>query len=118
MTRILLIENDPLEGILHTAALAKRFPSIERVADAATALCRLEHDQSGEFGLVICGRPQPGFGGPAFVRELRHRRPLLPVLVLGNEAEDSADYEREGASFLPLERSREDLALLAASLLG
>jgi DNA-binding NtrC family response regulator len=119
MAKILLVENDPLQGFLRKSVLERRFAEVERVSDAAEALCLVEQPHfAGDLGLVICGMHLPGFGGPAFVIELRARLPMLPVLVLGNGGEAAGDYAGEGIRFLPRPSGSEELLDLAGQMLA
>jgi len=118
MAKILLVENDPLQGFLRKSVLERRFAEVERVSDATEALCLVEQPHfAGGLGLVICGMHLPGFGGPAFVTELRTRLPWLPVLVLGNGGEAAGDYAGEGIRFLPRPPGTEELLDLAGEML-
>ena len=88
MATILLVENDPLQAFLRKSILERRFSDVQRVTDAAEALCLVEQPQfAGNLGLVISGLNMPGIGGPAFVAELRIRMPWLPILVLGSDSD-------------------------------
>lgn len=119
MAKILLVENDPLQGFLRKSILERRFPEVERVADATEALCLVEQPQFAvDLGLVICGVHLPGFGGPAFVSELRERMPRLPVLVLGGVSEAADDYLGDGVRFLPRSNSTEEMLTAASQMLG
>ena len=77
---------------------------------------------AGNLGLVICGLHLPGFGGPAFVSELRERMPSLPVLVLGGASEAAGDYlgagMGNGVRFLPRPNTTEEMLALASQMLG
>ncbi|MGA2807532.1 MAG: response regulator [Terracidiphilus sp.] len=119
MAKILLVENDPLQGFLRKSILERRFPEVERVADATEALCLVEQPQfAGNLGLVICGVHLPGFGGPAFVTELRERMPRLPVLVLGGASEAAGDYVGDGVRFLARPNTSDEMLTLASQMLG
>jgi CheY-like chemotaxis protein len=118
MAKILLVEDDPLQGFLRKSVLERRFAEVERVADATEALCLVEQPQFAlNLGLVICGLHLPGFGGPAFVSELRERMPKLPVLVLGGASDAAGDYLGEGVHFLPRPNTTEQMLTLASQML-
>ena len=117
MTRILLIENDPLQAIMRKSILERAFSGVERVSDPAEALCRVEQGSS-EFDLVVCGVQRPGFGGQEFVTELHYRRPNLPVLVIGRADELASDYPREAVHFLAPPVEGENLVHFAGLLLS
>jgi DNA-binding NtrC family response regulator len=94
MTTILLVDNDPLQAFLRKSILEQRFHDVQRVGDAAEALCLVEQPQfAGHLGLVISGSNMLGIGCPAFVAELHERLPRVPVLVLGGNREAAADYK-------------------------
>jgi DNA-binding NtrC family response regulator len=102
MATILLVDDDPLQASLMMSLLGSRFGNVCRVSDAAEALCLIEQPEfAGKLDLVITGHHILGIGGPAFVAELRSRKPGLPVLVLA--AKDAAPSEYSGAHvvFLP-----------------
>ena len=100
MPTILLVEHDPLQGFLRKSILERRFFDVQRVSDAADALCLIEQPRFAEnLALVITGHPIPGIGGPEFVAELRRRLPSVPVLVLGSPSERPGDYPDAGVSF-------------------
>jgi DNA-binding NtrC family response regulator len=119
MATILLVDNDPLQAILCKSILARKFPDVERVGDAAEALCLVEQPQfAGHLGLVISGLNMPGIGGPAFVAELHERLPRVPVLVLGGGSEIPADYQGAWVRFLPRPYIDGDMLAAAGELLG
>lgn len=118
MATILLVDNDPLQAFVRKSILEKRFRDVQRAADAAEALCLVEHPQFAErLGLVISGLHMPGISGPEFVAELHARMPLLPVLVLGSASEEPADYAAAGVRFLPRPVDSEELLSLASQML-
>jgi DNA-binding NtrC family response regulator len=93
MSTILLVDNDPLQGFLCKSILERRFRDVQRVRDAAEALCLVEQPKfAGNLGLVISSLNMPGIGGPAFVTELHERLPKVPVLVLGGGSESARDF--------------------------
>ncbi len=119
MTTILLVENDPLQAFLRKSILERRFSPVERVADAAEALCLVEQVQfADQLRLVVSGLSMPGIGGPAFVAELHERLPNVPVLVLGSDNESPADYQGAGVRFLPRPFGGDELLAAAGELLA
>jgi DNA-binding NtrC family response regulator len=119
MATILLVENDPLQAILRKSILERKFHAVERVCDAAEALCLVEQPQfAGQLGLVISGLSVPGIGGPAFVAELHERLPKVPVLVLGGGGGASTDYHGAWVRFLPQPCLDRDMLTAAGELLG
>ena len=117
MAKVLLIECDPLQAILRKSVLEKEFARVERVANPAEALCLVEQPQQ-DFDLVVCGSQRAGFGGAAFVQELRDRRPRLPVLVLGGVDEHASDYAGSAVRFLAAPVESDELIFFASQLLG
>ncbi|MFZ1938633.1 MAG: hypothetical protein WBA18_14695 [Terracidiphilus sp.] len=102
MTKILLVEDDPLEARLILPLLEREFGEVHRATDAAEALCALERaDIAGQFKLVISGQRMQGIGNPEFVAELHARMPELLVLVLGTAGESPKNYFGENVEFLP-----------------
>jgi CheY-like chemotaxis protein len=84
MSTILLVDSDPLQASVCKSILERRFRDVQRVGDAAEALCLVEQPQfAGHLGLVISDLNMSGIGNPAFVAELRERLPKVPILVLG-----------------------------------
>jgi len=119
MATILLVDNDPLQAFVRKSILETRFHDVQRAADAAEALCLVEHPQfAGALGLVISGLHMPGISGPEFVAELHARMPSLPVLVLGAASEGPADYAGEGVRFLPRPIASEEMLAMASQMLA
>jgi CheY-like chemotaxis protein len=119
MATILLVDNDPLQAILRKSILERKFQNVERVGDAAEALCLVEQPQfAGQLGLVISGLSMPGIGGPEFVAELHERLPRVPVLVLGAGDETPTDYKGGWVRFLPRHYIERDMLTAAGELLA
>jgi DNA-binding NtrC family response regulator len=121
MATILLVDKDPLQAIQRKSILERRFNDVQRVRDAAEALCLVEQPQfAGNLGLVISGEHMQGIGigGPAFVAELHARLPKLPVLVLGVSSEAAGDYPGGWVRFLAKPHASEEMLKMAAILLG
>lgn len=118
MITILLVDDDPFQASARKAALETQFPGVERVADAAEALCRIEEPgAAAPLDLVIVsGHHLPGISGPSFVAELRWRKPMLPVLVLGDDEAEPQDYRGSRIYFLPRPVTIERMVDAAAAL--
>jgi len=102
MTTILIVDDDPLQASLLMSLLGRQFGDVRRVNDAAEALCLIEQPEfATDLSLVITGHHMTGIGGPAFVAELRTRKPDLPVLVLSGNGAAPSDYKDEQVIFLP-----------------
>jgi len=119
MATILMVENDPLQGFLRKSMLERRSHKVERVGDAAEALCLVEQPQfAGRLGLVISGPNMLGIGGPAFVAELHERLPNVPVLVLGGRSDAASDYLGGRVRFLSRPFAGDEIAAAADELLA
>jgi DNA-binding NtrC family response regulator len=119
MTTILLVDNDPLQASTRKSILERRFHDVQRVGDAAEALCLVEQPQfAGRLSLVISGMHMSGIGGPAFVAELHERLPRVPVLVLGESADAAADYQGGWVRFLARPFAGDELLAAANELLA
>ena len=116
---ILLVDNDPLRAFQRKSILEQRFSDVQRVSDAAEALCLVEQPSfAQELGLVISGLRMPGFGGPGFVAELHARLPKLRVLVLGNSDEAANEYAGDWVSFLSKPVANEAMLSMASHLMA
>lgn len=119
MAIILLVDNDPFQALQRKSILERRFSDVQRVGDAAEALCLVEQPQfAGNLGLVISGEPMQGIGGPAFVSELHTRLPKVPVLVLGGGVEGANDDAGGWVRFLPNPFTNEELLTATSQLLA
>ncbi|MGD0629442.1 MAG: response regulator [Terracidiphilus sp.] len=119
MPIILLVDDDPLQAFSRKSILDGKFRDVQRVSDAAEALCLVEQPQfAGSLGLVISGLHMPGIGGPAFVSELHERMPRLPVLVLGGSSDAASDYPGGWVRYLSRPCAGEEMLAAAGELLG
>ena len=119
MPTILLVDDDPMQAFSRKSILERRFSDVQRVGDAAEALCLVEQPQfAGCHGLVISELHMPGMSGPAFVAELHERMPALPVLVLGGGGEAAGDYAGGWVRFLSRTCAGEEMLAAACELLG
>lgn len=128
MATVLIVESDPLQGVLRKSILERQFGHVARVSDASEALCLVEQSQfAQELGLVIASHPMQGIGGPAFVAELHARLPRVPILVLmdpnapslGDLAPgpDADPLTAQSIRFLPRPFSMDQLVDLARQML-
>jgi two-component system nitrogen regulation response regulator GlnG len=119
MPTILLVDNDPLQAFLRKSLLERRFHDVQRVGDAAEALCLVEQPLFAlNLGLVISGLQMPGIGGPEFVAELHSRLPQVPILVLGCASEAAADYAPGWIRFLARPFTIDQMLNLAGQMLS
>jgi DNA-binding NtrC family response regulator len=118
MPTILLVDNDPLQAFLRKSLLERRFHDVQRVGDAAEALCLVEQPQfARNLGLIISGLHMPGIGGPEFVAEIHSRLPKVPILVLGGASEAAEDYASNWIRFLARPFGLDEMLHLASQLL-
>ena len=97
------MDHDPLQASLCKSILERRFGDVQRVGDAAEALCLVEQPQfAGDLSLVVSEQNLPGLGAPEFVAELHERLPQLPILVLGKDESRNHD----GLKFEPQSKMR------------
>jgi DNA-binding NtrC family response regulator len=116
---ILLVDNDPLRAFLRKSILEQRFSDVQRVGDAAEALCLVEEPSfARDLGLVISALRTPGFGGPGFVAELHARLPRLRILVLGNSNEAANEYDGDWVRFLSKPVNNEEMLSLASEMMA
>lgn len=119
MATILLVDDDPLQASLMMSLLGSRFGKVFRVNDAAEALCLIEQPEfSGNLSLVITGHHTPGIGGPAFVAELRSRKPGLPVLVLAAKDAIPLEYSDAHIVFLPRPFASDKMLAVTSQILS
>jgi CheY-like chemotaxis protein len=119
MATILLVDDDPLRAYMRKSILERRFRDVQRVNDAAEALCLVEQPHfAANLGLVISGQEMTGIGGPAFVAELQARMPSLKVLVIGGTGEKPDDYSLAGVCYRPRQVTSDELLTVAGRLLG
>lgn len=119
MATILLVDNDPLQAFVRKSVLERRFKDVQRVGDAAEALCLVEQPQfARDLGLVISAPHMAGIGGPAFVAELHERLPRLPVLVLGSARDSAGDYAGDRVRFLAKPVATEQMLVAAGQLMA
>jgi DNA-binding NtrC family response regulator len=117
MATILLVDNDPLQALQRKSVLERRFNDVQRVNDAAEALCLVEQPQfARKLGLVISGDRMQGIGGPAFISEFHSRLPNVPVMVLGG-SKNANDEEARWLQFLPAPFTNEEMLSAASRLL-
>lgn len=101
------------------SVLSRHFGNVRRVSDAAEALCLIEQPEfADKLGLVITGHHTLGIGGPAFVAELRSRKPDLPVLVLGAGDTGPSDYKDDRIIFLPRPVGGDKMLAITSRLLA
>ncbi|MFN4141711.1 ATP-binding protein [Aestuariivirga sp.] len=107
---VLLVEDDDEVAALVSEMLAQLGYTVMRVAGGAAALGALANDR--KIDVVFSDIMMPGgINGIELARELRVRRPGLPVLLTSGYAEASQrDADAEGISILSKPYQVEDLA--------
>ncbi|TNC13024.1 PAS domain S-box protein [Methylobacterium terricola] len=108
-TRVLVVEDNREVGAFATQALAKLGYETVRVADAMQALAALE--AGGEpFEVVFSDVVMPGMNGIDLAREIRRRRPALPVVLTSGYSHVLAADGTDGFALLPKPYSVADLS--------
>lgn len=100
--------------------LAESFPACE-VAEAATGEDAVRMVTEGKWDLVVLDIAMPGRGGLDALKELRSRRPLVPVLVLSAHTEDqyAARALRAGArGYVTKQSATDELVTAVHNLLA
>lgn len=109
--RVLLVEDDPLVRQALEVVLRRAGHTVVGAADGDEALQRWS--EAGEaFDLVLTDVLMPGMTGPALVRTLRVRDPLLRVVYMSGHVEDAmrdVDLQTEQAVFVRKPATRGDL---------
>jgi DNA-binding NtrC family response regulator len=117
MRTILLVDDDPLRAFVRMSVLQRRFADVRRVSDAAQTLCLIEDPSFAvNLALVISDHGLSGLNVSDFVGELHTRMPGLPVLILGNSGDTSADSD--GVRFLSKSISNDEMLIAASQLLA
>ncbi len=81
MIRILLVDDHPVvrQGIRQIVVDGLKAVSVGEASDVSTALARMRTDV---WDLVVLDLTLPGASGLDLLKEIRRKRPALPVLVL------------------------------------
>jgi PAS domain S-box-containing protein len=118
LCRVLLVEDDVQVASLTSAMLAELGYEVVPVTTGQAALNELAATPG--IGLVLSDVMMPGgMDGMALVREMRHRKISLPViLVSGFSAAAKHDAESEGIPLLPKPYTLGDLACQLTSVLS
>ena len=58
----------------------------------------------GPIDLLLTDAKMPGMGGIELVRELRSRRPDLPVIVMSGYTQELVDFDARGKDILALQK--------------
>jgi len=114
---VLLVEDDEEVAALTGEMLQHLGFEVTRVASAASALGALANER--KVDLVFSDIMMPGeMNGVELARELRRRRPNLPVLLTSGYAADARfEAERDRMTILPKPFDLEDLSVAIAGMM-
>ena len=109
--RILIVDDHPIvrQGLKQTLADAADVGEIGEAADGQQALDLV---RQGDWDAVVLDIGLPGRGGIEILKDIRHERPRLPVLILSMHPEDQYAIRalRAGAAgYLTKEAATESL---------
>ncbi|HET6607913.1 MAG TPA: ATP-binding protein [Rhodopila sp.] len=118
VSHVLLVEDDDEVAALVTEMLSQLGMDSTRASSAAAALGALANDR--QVDLVFSDVMMPGgMNGVELAREVKRRRPGLPILLTTAYAEAvKRDAESEGVALLPKPYRLEDLAAATQAVLG
>jgi DNA-binding response OmpR family regulator len=93
LRRVLLIDDSPLQLRVREAVLrdAGFEVCIATTAESAHALLRSD-PVGGSVGVIVTDHMLPGASGADFVRQLRHIKPTVPVIVITGLPEAESEY--------------------------
>ena len=110
MAKILLVDDDPLHASVRKAILGRKHSDVERVGDAAEALCLLEqHHYAQDVSLVVSSDQLSGIGLAGLISELHVRMPGLPILVIGEKRVSDGDFSGLPVEYLKRPVTADDL---------
>ena len=99
--RVLLVEDEDMVRAVAERALARAGYTVTSASDGDEGLELVE--AGGEFDLVVSDVVMPAMDGPSMIREIRKRKPMMPVLFMSGYAEGQLRKEIDIADvhFLP-----------------
>ncbi|MDE1468423.1 response regulator [Aurantiacibacter sp. D1-12] len=89
---ILLVEDEDMVRAVAERALARQGYTIVTASDGDEGLEEFLADE-GKFDLVVTDVVMPSMDGPAMAKEVRKRRPRLPILFMSGYAEEQLRSE-------------------------
>jgi DNA-binding NtrC family response regulator len=92
LSRILLIDDDPLQLRVREAVLRDAGMEVYVATTAESALALLKSQVGNRIGLVVTDHIMPGCSGAIFVRALRDVNPEIPVMVISGMPEAEDEY--------------------------
>ena len=93
MSRILLIDDDPLQLRVREAVLRDAGLEVYVATTAESALALLKSGVGPTIGLVVTDHIMPGCSGAIFVHALREVKPEIPVMVISGMPEAEDEYQ-------------------------
>ncbi len=114
---ILVVDDQNTHRDVSRSALEDAGFTVETAASGAEALERL---RANAFALVVTDQIMPGMSGLELLREIRHERPRLPVVIVTahGTVETAVDAMKAGASdFIPKPFTPEELLLVVRRVL-
>lgn len=88
--RVLVVDDEDSLRKTIAMVLESRNYRVQTASNGAEALAVLARPDSGDFALVITDLMMPELGGAELIRQLRVRRPWLPVLATSGQADEQA----------------------------
>ncbi|HLH10233.1 MAG TPA: response regulator [Terriglobales bacterium] len=92
MSRVLLIDDDPLQLRVREAVLRDAGLEVYVATTAESALALLKSQVGDSIGAVVTDHIMPGCSGAVFVRALRDVKPQIPVMVISGMPEAEDEY--------------------------
>jgi DNA-binding NtrC family response regulator len=92
LSRVLLIDDDPLQLRVREAVLRDAGLEVYVATTAESALALLKSQVGDSIGAVVTDHIMPGCSGAVFVRALRDVKPQIPVMVISGMPEAEDEY--------------------------
>ena len=118
MSRILLIDDDPLQLRVREAVLRDAGLEVYVATTAESALALLKSGIGPTIGLVVTDHIMPGCSGAIFVHALREVKPEIPVMVISGMPEAEDEYQGMDIVFRAKPLPPPQLIALVRELLG
>ena len=103
--RVLLVEDEDTVRAVAERALVRQGYDVTTASDGEEGLETLvrTYDEGGKFDLIVSDVVMPTMDGPTMAREIRARRPELPLLFMSGYAEETLRREIDipNMHFLP-----------------
>ena len=118
LSRILLIDDDPLQLRVREAVLRDAGMEVYVATTAESALALLKSQVGPTIGVVVTDHIMPGCSGAIFVRALRDVKPEIPVMVISGMPEAEDEYQDMDIVFRAKPLPPPQLIALVRELLG